>query len=255
MGRNNSEHDRASLRFYPFQAETFLDDQRTSSARDYLRCYLADLKAEAVLEEPYYFDRDYLAEFSAFYAISSRGYSNACRRLHFFSCSTTELRALFLRALSGDPGGRDLLQKQYLGFSVLRPISATPFGRTVLRWYPETNRATPRVTEPAREYAAHIAGVRLSVTGLAWQQQDCGVGACATVALWTMFQASASDDQHAIPTTVEITRKANARWPLGRRVFPAADGLSIYQVCEAIRGQQLQPALLEGDREVPGGAP
>ena len=54
----------------------------------YLRRYLEDLGATTVLTEPYYFDRDYLAEFAAFYCVSAAGYPNVCRRLHFFDLET-----------------------------------------------------------------------------------------------------------------------------------------------------------------------
>ena len=41
----------------------------------YLLHYLADLNAKTVVEERCYFDRDYLAEFSAFYSQSTRAYT------------------------------------------------------------------------------------------------------------------------------------------------------------------------------------
>ncbi len=68
-----------------------------STQVDYVRCYLDDLGAEAVLEEPSYFDRDYLSEFAAFYSTSARGYPNRCRRLHFFSERLA--RSRFMRAV------------------------------------------------------------------------------------------------------------------------------------------------------------
>jgi hypothetical protein len=211
---------------------------------------LADLGAATIIEEPSYFDRDYLAEFSAFYSTSSRGYSNSCRRLHLFSIGVDSAHAHFHAALADETPALVELQRHYLGFVVIRPIHATPLGRTVLRWYPETWPEIPRVTRPAREYEVHLAGLTLSVHGLAWQQQDSGVGACATVALWTMFHSSALDEHHAVPTTVEITRSAKAQWPLTRRIFPAADGLVVDQLCQAIRAQGLLPAVLDGDREI-----
>ena len=53
-----------------------LSKLRGSTQADYLRCYLTDLGAQTVIEEQNYFDRDYLAEFSAFYSTSSKGYIN-----------------------------------------------------------------------------------------------------------------------------------------------------------------------------------
>jgi len=168
--------------------------------KNYLIRYLADLGAQTVLEEPNYFDRDYLAEFAAFYCKSTAGYPNTCRRLHFFAGAAFN-RSTLRSAAAGRERAIKRLQENYLGFVVIRPIPATPLGRTVLAWYEDLKPETPRVVTPSRDYHAHVAGIRLTVHGLAWQQQDTGVGACATVGLWSMLHSSAFDDHHAIPTT------------------------------------------------------
>ncbi len=211
----------------------------------YLRSYLADLGASSILEECVYFDRDYLAEFSAFYAASVRGHANRCRRLHFFSGPTLTWPELE-KALGGDATTQRALQEKYLGFCVLRPIENAPLGRTVLRWYEEHSPQLPRITKPSREYSCHVAGLKLKVEGLAWQQQDQGVSACATIALWTMFHASAFDDHHAIPTTAQITRAAgDLATP---RIFPTT-GLNNIQLLQAIKSCGLAPIVLTGDSD------
>ena len=212
----------------------------------YLRCYLSDLGATSILEEPYYFDRDYLSEFSAFYSTSARGYGNVCRRLHFFSGPL--LTRQRLGRCVGDAAEFAKLRNDYLGFSVVRPLPACPFGRTVLRWYPERDGLPERVIAPSRTYTAYLCGNPLPVDGLAWQQQDTAVGACATVALWSMLHASAFDEFHAIPTTATITRAAHRTASLGSRVFPST-GLTINQVLEAIKEQDLSPMVLPSDSE------
>lgn len=209
----------------------------------YLRAYLADLGAASVLEETEYFDRDYLAEFAAFYAKGVRPLSNACRRLHFFA-GPALTDALLDRALGGDASAAAALQEAYLGFAVIRPIHHAPWGRTVLRWYAEHTPRLPRVTAPSRTYACHVAGLRLTVEGLAWQSQDRGVSACATVALWSMFHSSAFDDHHAIPTTVEVTRAAGDF--LKTRVFPST-GLTKWHLLQATKALGLSPVVLTGD--------
>ncbi len=214
----------------------------------YLRHYLADLQARTVLVETAYFDRDFLSEFAAFYGVSSRGYPNRCRRCHYFDVSVS--RAQLRAAAGGSPRAVARLQAAYLGFVVVRPIPTAPLGRTVLTWYPEQQPATPRIIDPSRWYECHVAGFTLRVRGLAWQQQDTGVGACATMALWSMLHSSAFDDHHAVPTTADITRFAHRTASLGARMFPST-GLNIYQVCEAIKGAGLAPVVLQGDW-VPG---
>lgn len=243
------------LKFHDFTAQ----DQPLATTKGrqalYLRHYLGDLDATTVIEEPAYFDRDYLAEFAAFYGVSARGYSNRCRRCHFFSGKGVN-RSLVKAALGGSRRALARLQDQYLGFAVIRPIPAAPLGRTVLKWYPDRPAPSPpRVTEPKRAYACHLAGITLTVEGLAWQQQDTGVGACATVAVWSALHSSAFDDHHAIPTTADITRYAHRTASLGARIFPS-NGLSIFQLCEAIKEAGLAPVVLQGDavRPLPNGA-
>ena len=207
----------------------------------YLRCYLADLGATRVLIEPAYFDRDYLSEFAAFYCTSSAGYENICRRLHYFAADID--RAALERAVGGRP---DVLQESYLGFVVLRPIPRTPLGRTVLRGYPETSSSLPRVVEPARKYRANVAGVALEVSGLAWQQQDVGVGSCATVALWSMLHSSAFDDRHVVPTTAEVTRAAHGPGMSAYRAFPSK-GLNLAQLVSTLRDSGFAPLVVPGN--------
>ena len=219
----------------------------------YLRCYLTDLSATSVIEESNYFDRDYLAEFAAFYSVSSKGYPNICRRFHFFSEKIN--RDTLRRAAGGSEKSIKKLQESYLGFIVLRPIPAAPLGRTILRWYPDNQEKdiqTPRV-KTSREYSVHFLGIELNVEGIAWQQQDTGVGACATVSLWSMLHSSAFDDHHAIPTTADITRDAHSKHSFGSRMFPS-QGLNFFQICDAIREQKLAPLITEGDIKHNGGA-
>ncbi len=211
----------------------------------YLRWYLADLGAAAVVVEPSYFDRDYLSEFAAFYCTSVAGYPNRCQRAHYFSRPVD--RALLIASSGGEGAARDALQTAYLGFIVRRPIPAAPLGRTVLRWYPDGAPALPRVVEPSRDYVCHLAGIELRVRGLAWQQQDTGVGACATVALWSMLHSSALDDRHVVPTTAEVTNVAHRAGFSADRPFPSR-GLTISQLIAAVRDSGFAPMLVAGER-------
>lgn len=234
------------LGFYPFNSrrDPLVALAKKFGQASYLLYYFADLNAKSLLIEPIYFDRDYLAEFAAFYSTSARGYSNACQRIHYFSTDVD--RGLFKRALGGSRKAIKHLQENYLGFIVRRPIPAAPLGSTVVRWYPEHSPHTPCVTQPSRAYHCHVAGLTLTVEGLAWQQQDTGVGACATIALWTMLHSSALDEYHAIPTTADITRYAHRTASLGQRIFPST-GLTLSQLCEAVKEAGLAPVLSQGD--------
>lgn len=232
----------ARIRISPFGPKDALGQLECPQAA-YLRCYLSDMGCSTVVEEAVYFDRDYLSEFSAFYGTSTRGYSNRCRRVHFFGLQFG--RATLRKALQGDERAVQELQGSYMGFAVLRPIAAAPLGRTVLRWYPDQTPSRPRVVS-SRAYTCHLAGLPLTVEGLAWQQQDSGVGACATVALWSMLHSSALDDSCAIPTTASITEAAHRTASMGDRVFPSTS-LKLPQMLEAIKELGLAPAVVDGD--------
>jgi hypothetical protein len=202
-----------------------------------------------VVIEPNYFDRDYLSEFRAFYSASTAGYPNICQRAHYFASSVT--RSDFSRALGGNLEALRELEETYLGHVVLRPISGAPIGRTVVKVYPDASDVqvgTPRIMEPARLYECHVAGLTLRISGIAWQQQDSAVGACATVALWSMLHSSAFDDHHSIPTTASITEMAHRFAPSGRRTFPDS-GLESAQILEVIKGHGLAPQIIAGDLE------
>lgn len=229
----------------PFDSpENPLNTIVNSHQKQYLMSYLIGANVCSVLVEDNYFDRDYLDEFSAFYSKSARGYSNICKRLHFFSREISFRRVD--AALSGYSQSCQYLQDGYLGFVVLRPIQSTPLGRTVLAWYANRDVHSMRVTPPLRDYTCNILGIRLKVKGIPWQQQDRGVSACATVALWSMFHSSAFDAHHSIPTTVEITKNA-LNGASGVREFPSI-GLSLAQMREAIFAQHLTPKLISADR-------
>lgn len=240
-------HVPAPLAFEQFDPARPLDGLASSTQERYLRGYLDDLGTNVVVTESNYFDRDYLSEFAAFFGASARGYPNVCRRLHFFADSRVD-RSLLVDALDGDQAAADVITESYLGFIVVRPIPATPFGRSVLKMYDSSPGRTQRCVAPARSYRPHLAGLELAVTGIAWQQQDACVSACATIALWTMFQASAFDEHHAMPTTTEVTRLANEAALSRGRVFPS-EGLNLYQLSRSIRSAGLEPMIAD-----PGGA-
>lgn len=244
-------HEACDLGFFEFDSGDPLERLPQTSQVSYLREYLRDLGILAVIEEPNYFDRDYLAEFSAFYAISARGYPNICRRFHFFRAPVG--RGHLEAALGGERNALEMMQASYAGFSVIRPIPSAPLGRAVLALYPNDDSGRPpRIFDPARQYKTHIGGIELLVDGLAWQQQDTGVAACATIGVWTMLHSSAFDEHHAIPTTADITKAAHKSASLGDRMFPSV-GLTIYQLAEAIKEHGLSPVVCQGDFKQAGG--
>jgi len=210
----------------------------------YLDVYLRQLNCQTVVIEEHYIDRDYMADHALFYSKSLRAYPNHCRRLHFFSESFDDVRFKRLVAEANQRGHDEVirgLQRSYLGFCVVRPLPGCPLGRTVLP--PPTNGGTTAVYRALREYVAHLAGFTLHVRGLAFQQQDQGVSACATTALWSSIHRVAEMEGLRAPTPAEITEAASRYLLADGRSLPS-EGLSIHQMCEAIRAAGLAPLVI-----------
>ena len=213
----------------------------------YMGIYLGSLNCRTIVHERHYIDRHYIDDFSLFYSRSLRDYPNNCQRLHFFSSEFDEEQwSGFVQRDSG--GGREDVERElaghYLGFMVIKPLPGSPIGRTVLRTYDRTTRSGQiREFSAIRCYTVSLAGLSLSVRGLAFQQQDQGVSACATTALWSALQRTAPLEHLSSPTPAEITEAASRYMLLGGRALPS-EGLHFDQLCEAVRATGLAPVLL-----------
>ncbi|MCX6343624.1 MAG: hypothetical protein NT018_00955 [Armatimonadetes bacterium] len=197
------------------------------------------VNAKTILVEHNYIDRDFLEDYSSYYVRCFFDYNSICTRLHFFDEFFT--RDNFTKLLRGCRGKRfvEKLRNAYLGFIVVKPLPETIIGRTCLKTYlPDNDRRHFPITRP---YKANIFGVKLEIADtLAFQEQDSVAAACATSALWSTFQGTGRQFQHAIPSPVEITKAAHARFPLDERELPNF-GLRKEQMAHAISSVGLQP--------------
>lgn len=213
----------------------------------YLGAYLRQLGCKSIVMEAHYVDRDYISDVALFYSRSLRGYPNFCQRLHFFGETIDQARWQQLVAdCNGGTGktSETFLQGAYLGFTVVRPLPGSPIGRTVLRTVArKAQGGDTREFGAVREYAVHLGGFELIVEGVAFQQQDQGVSACATTALWSAMHAVASKEAIAIPTPADITQAASRYVLASGRSLPS-EGLNIQQICEATRGAGLEPLVM-----------
>ena len=213
----------------------------------YLSSYLEQIRCATVLIEDHYVDRDYVEDMAIFYARSLRAYPPYCQRMHFFSESFDETtwRALLVRANGGEAESvRQRLQDAYLGFSIIRPLPGSPLGRTVVATFgPEASGGRRREFGGSREYTVHLGGFELHVEGLAFQQQDQGVSACATIALWSAVHRVAPLEGLPVMTPAQITEAATRYYLPGGRSFPS-EGLNLNQMCEAIRAGGLAPIVI-----------
>ena len=220
-----------------------LEDTWPPTQLTYLGVYLSSLGCKTVVSESHYIDRDYIHDMALFYSRSLRCYPNFCQRLHFF---TEDFDLEAWKRMVGDTDNyvekTQVLQKAYLGYCVVRPLPGSPIGRTVLVTFGPTTPTDTRSFDAVRDYDVHLGGFKLTIRGLAFQQQDQGVSACATTALWSSLNKVAQLEDLAIPTPAEITQAASRYLLAEGRALPS-EGLNINQICEAIRGSGLQPLV------------
>jgi hypothetical protein len=221
---------------------------------EYIRKYVEELKCSAVLVEDEYIDRDYMQDHSAFYAASFAKYKSSCHRVHFFAGVPaakilSELQAVAAEALNGraafEAACRKFSAEKYLGFMVVKPLPGSPVGRTVLRTFDRdaAGKDYIRRFDATREYTTHLLGVELIVRGLGFQQQDQGVSACATTAIWSSLQKLRDFEDVAAATPAQITAGASRfALPFGRSL--PSEGLSIDQMCQGIHALGISPNLV-----------
>jgi hypothetical protein len=151
----------------------------------YLHEYLAFMQAATIVVEDPYTDADFLDDFTAYYARCYSPFGRRCKRLHFFRRDLTEEAFLeLLRNPALEEAGS--LQTDYLGFVVVRPLPQTVIGRCILRTY-DGDGGARRQSPVNRRYRVNLFGFDLHIDGLAYQEQDTVLAACATVALWSAF--------------------------------------------------------------------
>ncbi len=214
----------------------------------YFRNYFKDLSAHTIVIEKQYIDHDFLEDFAGYYVKCFKSYERSCARLHFFNFkfTKTDLKNL----LSGKDSSIDKkkMNSGYLGFVVVKPLPVTVIGRTCLKTY--EIKGNGRHYPTTRPYSANLFGIDLKVDSIAFQEQDSVVAACATSALWSVFQVSGILYQHPILSPVELTKAACDSLPLESRFLPNK-GLTLPQMAHAIRSVNLEPYLINAlDEEI-----
>jgi hypothetical protein len=223
---------------------------------NYIDEYARALGCNTFVIEQHYIDRDFMEEHSVFYSKDLSSSVNYCRRVHFFRNTKKELEAAFKRlhtlALSREDGTfdrecREFSEKNYIGFTVIKPLIGCPVGRTVLTPYPrDSAKGYVRRFPCACNYDVHLLGIPLYVRGLAFQQQDVGVSACATTALWTSLQRARQLELSGAAAPAQITLRASQfNLPFGRPM--PSEGLSLDQMSMAINSLGYSPYLFKAE--------
>jgi hypothetical protein len=207
-----------------------------------------------VIEEPY-IDRDYSADFVAFYSSVFKSYPRHTRRVHVFS---KDVGTLFDDSLAKQ-AGENAAGLGYLGFVVIRPIEQGPIGRTMLL-FPDfspaliTRRAARCTVEP------HLLAMELSVSGAPFIQQDRRTGACAQAAIWManrpIYERHRQSSWHSVS---QITQYATTPTDadLSKSLPHGSSGLNPLHITRALRAMGHQPLcdIFEKSTNAPEAAP
>ena len=213
----------------------------------YFETYLDKIEATTLVVERDYVDRDYLEDYSYYYVRCFTSYEKRCTRIHFFNNNFNE-NSLFqcIENTSDSTSFYEELKDAYLGFIVIKPLPFSVFGRTCLKSYPEYENGSKRLFPALRTYTANLCGIDLQIESLAFQEQDKTVSACATSALWTVFQGTSQKFHHKNLSPVEITKAATDQFPDNTRTFPN-NGLTFEMIAQGIRYVGLEPYTQECD--------
>ncbi len=175
----------------------------------YIFNYLNRLDAKTVLLEFQYVDKDFLEDFSRYYAKRYGNDGHKCARMHFFACALDH--GMVFEILAGGPRADELvktLQANYLGFMVIKPLPKTFIGKTCLKVMEDESTAVKRKRRLSRKYKVDLFGISLSVESLAFQEQDKVIAACATTAIWSALHALQWHSIRSVHSCSEITMNA-----------------------------------------------
>ena len=225
----------------------FLTSQEKSHLK-YFQDYLHELGCKKIVVEDPYVDGDYLDDYSAYYVKCFKKYKRKCKRVHFLSkeFNENELKA-FLLNNDNTTINKDILQQNYLGFIVIRPLPDAIIGRTAIKTYP--SEGGKRNFPCTREYNVGLLGLELTVVSLAFQEQDTVLAACATTALWSALHKTTQLFDSKLLTPSKITASASHHFLFGNRAFPS-HGLNMFQLCQAIKEVGLEPEFRDYDQIV-----
>jgi hypothetical protein len=182
-------------------------------------------QVEAVLIERRYVDPDYRSEHSRFYAATFREHPSFCDRLHFFTKDIP------------DDLNLSELRTDYRGYSVMRPASSNPVGRTMLVPPAELDDACVCVATEE----VHPFGYPLQVTAMPFISQDEQYLRCAHAAQWMVLYHAhlAHGLARRLPEDIHDASK-NGRL-VGRQV--PAEGLSPSQILRGLQTLQLSASM------------
>lgn len=183
---------------------------------------------ESVIVENRYVDSDWRSEHAHFYGTTFRRYPSVAHRLHFFAAK-----------VAADFSNLEAERQAYRGYSVMRPLSGSPVGRTMIQAPPELNAATV----VAGTEHINLFGFDLAVTAMPFISQDAQYLRCAHASIWMVLRHAHLN--HGLPKRVpgDVRDAATGGVVVGRQL--PSDGLSPSQMLNALDRLGLPSGMLE----------
>jgi len=194
----------------------------------------------SLVVEGNYIDNHYLDDYAQYFVKCFTKYPRDCCRIHFFIDKKIE-HDEFRRLLIKTPSMAKLkvLQENYLGYLVVRPLPDTFIAKACLKPYPQFFQNNRNLKILLKEYKASLFGIPLHVSSIAFQEQDKVLSACATSALWSFYQAHGHIGINNHPSAIAITKSAYPENPGADSPFPNV-GLNLGMICHSIRENKLE---------------
>jgi hypothetical protein len=186
----------------------------------------------SVVVEHRYIDSDWRSEHAKFYGSTFRRYPSVTHRLHFFATK-----------ISPDFSNLQDQDESYRGYSVMRPLSATPVGRTMIQPPPELAGAT-RVEGIE---TVSLFGFELSVKAMPFISQDAQYLRCAHASIWMVLRHAYLNHDLPKRSPGEVREAAVGGMVVGRQL--PSDGLSASQMLNALDRLGLPTGLLEPSQD------
>jgi len=183
-----------------------------------------------VAVEKHYIDRDYRDTFSGFHSKKFVTPSARLIRLHFFrgAVGIADIRT-----------GGDGLEKDYIGYSIIRPTRPNCIGRTLLD--PTRIKGVCGAVCRCMERVS-IQGTELHVQGFPFISQDVDATVCAESATWMVMRYFSNRyPSYREMHPFEITT-ATQNYARGERVYPSR-GLHLWQMAETLRREGFSPVI------------
>lgn len=204
-----SENDYDQL--YSYIPSTHVD----CSTIEELKCYIGNRADRIIIEYPYA-DRDFLSTYYIFYSKKFRSYEKSCYRIHFFD------------------------KLMYYGFVTLRPtISGTRIGRSYIE---PSLLVSGKAYVMWGAYKVNLLGNEIFVNAFPWMHQETDISVCAHASVWSIVRYFGNKYRYYPDWTMGqiVTHIKNAR---GRKI--PSTGLSALQICEVLQDAGFSPIIRE----------